>query len=54
MEEIKTFEIVVDEFQRSLLEEALRIAANEATKQSNKQAANNYLWCLADIKESFL
>ena len=53
MEEIKLYTIIVDDFCRGLIIEALSQAANRAAAAGNLEASDNYLQCQADIIESF-
>lgn len=53
MEQIKLHTIIVDDFNRDLIIEALKQAANNAAASGNLQASDNYLQCQADIIESF-
>lgn len=53
MEQIKLITIIVDDFNRDLILEALKQAADHAAAVGNLQASDNYLQCHADIIESY-
>lgn len=53
MEQIKLYTIIVDDFNRNLIIEALKQAADHAAAAGNLDASDNYLQCQADIIESF-